>query len=139
MSSSVLKAAFWASAALGVASASLPIQLETRGDLTSHLANIHLTQREVVEGSVHFTYGSCVSESAEQADHTIANHPVERASRLVWVIPQTAKKDGCISAWNESGSLVGRSERQKLHGIRRRALKRDTSRFLYSDSKAGLG
>ncbi|KAH7326455.1 flavin-containing amine oxidoreductase [Stachybotrys elegans] len=119
MVSSFLKAALWASPVLG-ATSSLPIQLETRGDLTSHLANIHLSYNEPVEGAVHFSYGSCHAESDEDAHHSIGLFPVSEASRLVWIIPKGAENGGCISAWNASGDLVGRSDAQKLHRVRRR-------------------
>ncbi|KEY68452.1 hypothetical protein S7711_01226, partial [Stachybotrys chartarum IBT 7711] len=137
MAKSILALAFWAGSALAAAGP-MPIHLETRGDLTSHLANIHLTHREVVEGDIHFTYGSCQSTSEDDIDHTIAYFPVEGASRLVWIIPRGADNDGCISAWRNDGLLVGRSEPQKLHRVKRRAPQKRSSTCIPMTNETGI-
>jgi hypothetical protein len=113
-----------ASLALSVGSSfasSFPIQLETREPLTSHLANIYVKFSQPTQGSLSFTYGPCNAESISEAHHTIATTDNKRVSRLAWVIPTNTDNNGCISAWTNDGVLVGRSEPQKLHRIRRRA------------------
>ncbi|KAF6826931.1 l-amino acid oxidase [Colletotrichum plurivorum] len=115
---------FAAGSALAAASG-LPLKLETRSAVTSRVSNVHLSVREPVEGPVTFTYGSCRGVSLDDAHHTIVESEVKDSERLVWVLPEDAETDGCISAWNSSGSLVGRSEPQTLHhSWKRRAQKR---------------
>ncbi|CAG1974172.1 unnamed protein product [Fusarium graminearum] len=113
-----------ASLALSVGSSfasSLPIQLETREPLTSHIANIHVRFNKPTQGSLSFTYGPCDTKSISEAHHTIAETDSKSVSRLAWVIPANTNDNGCISAWTNDGALAGRSEPQKLHRIRRRA------------------
>ncbi|KAI8239781.1 L-amino-acid oxidase [Colletotrichum sp. SAR 10_96] len=108
-----------------VAASGLPLKLETRHAVTSRVSNIHLTIEEPVDGSVTFTYGPCRGVSLDDAHHTIVKSEVRDSQRLVWVLPEDAHSDGCISAWSVSGSLVGRSEPQTLHhSWKRRAAKR---------------
>ena len=123
---SEIKLAFWAWATLTTATP-LPVRLETRSDLTSHIANIHISKQEPVEGAVSFTYGSCESQSRDDAHHVIAEVDELNGSRLVWVIPRKAKTNGCISAWSESHALLGRSEPQMLHKVKRRAPQKRSS------------
>ncbi|KAI9172171.1 l-amino-acid oxidase [Paramyrothecium foliicola] len=117
------KLALWAGAALSTAS-SLPFHLETRSELTSHLANVHVSRQRSVDGAVSFTYGSCQAQSRDASHHTIGEYDKFLGSRIVWVIPRGTQSDGCISAWDEGGVLVGRSEPQKLHRVKRRALQK---------------
>ncbi|KAL0935707.1 L-amino-acid oxidase [Colletotrichum truncatum] len=115
---------FVAGSALAAASG-LPLKLETRSAVTSRVSNIHLTIEEPLEGAVTFTYGSCRGISLDDAHHTIAKSEVRNSQRLVWVLPENAYSEGCISAWGSSGSLIGRSEPQTLHhSWKRRAQKR---------------
>jgi hypothetical protein len=108
------------------ASVSLPIRLETRVAVTSRLANIHLSFDRPVDGIIAVTYGSCHSTSLADSHHIIAQADIKTASRLVWILPQDAGSDGCISAWGDSGALVGRSEPQVLHHrYKRRDQKRE--------------
>lgn len=106
---------------LVTASSSFPVTLETRAELTSHLSNIHVSFNQFVDGVVSLTYGTCTSESHYDAHHQIGAIEDVNASRVVWIIPSDVYTEGCISAWNPQGVLVGRSEPQKLHNVRRRA------------------
>ncbi|KAF4447228.1 L-amino-acid oxidase [Fusarium austroafricanum] len=95
---------------MGVAMAStMPVQLETRGIPTSHLANVHVTFKRDVKGPVSFTYGHCDSKSPDEAHYTIAKAENRGASRLVWIIPSESQDNGCISAWSSDKALVGRN------------------------------
>lgn len=122
------------SLALGIGStfASSPlVHIETREPLTSHLANIHVRFAQPTTESLTFTYGSCTSKSQSDAHHTIATTDSVRVSRLAWAIPVGTHDKGCISAWKRDGSLVGRSEVQKLHRVKRRApQKRDKGKLI---------
>jgi hypothetical protein len=93
----------------------LPIKLKTRAAVTSRLANIHLSFDEAVEGTITFTYGSCLSESLHNAHHSIGKARQSDGSRLVWILPENSDSGGCIAAWNVDGHLVGRSKPQLLH------------------------
>ncbi|KAF4122893.1 Flavin containing amine oxidoreductase [Geosmithia morbida] len=111
----ILAVSLWATASLATAGRStLPIGLETRTELGSRLANVHVSRRQPVNGTVTYTYGSCNSNSQPEAHHTIAQSDDADASRLVWIIPEEATEDGCIAAWSDSGKLVGRSRPQRL-------------------------
>ena len=98
-----------------------PIRLETRTELNSRAANIHVSFDRLVEGLVDFTFGSCLDKKQTDSHHVIARHaPSGSSHRLVWVIPDDAPAGGCISAWDNTGSLVGRSETQQLASQRSR-------------------
>ncbi|KAI7781487.1 l-amino acid oxidase [Diaporthe eres] len=98
-----------------------PVRLETRTELNSRAANIHVSYDRVVEGLIEFTYGSCLDKKQTDSHHVIARHNPSGAShRLVWVIPEDTFAGGCISAWDDTGSLVGRSETQQLASQRSR-------------------
>ncbi|GKT97154.1 L-amino-acid oxidase [Colletotrichum tofieldiae] len=115
---------FIAGSALAAASG-LPMKLETRSAVTSRVSNIHISLEEPVEETVTFTYGSCRGVSLDDAHHTISKSEVRDSQRLVWVLPEDASSDGCISAWSVSGKLMGRSEPQTLHhNWKRRVQKR---------------
>ncbi|KAG6034763.1 hypothetical protein E4U41_006401 [Claviceps citrina] len=93
----------------------LPIQLQVRSELTTRLANVHLSTSREVQGPVSFTHGSCTAQSKPDHDHhhvvsSAASGAGEGGSRLVWIIPEDAPVNGCISAWDQHGALVGRSE-----------------------------
>ncbi|KAH8678464.1 L-amino-acid oxidase [Xylariales sp. PMI_506] len=108
---------------------SLPVKLETRSKLDSHLANIHLRFDQEVEGTVTYTYGSCSSVELRDAHHTVGRTTSSAAdSRLVWVMPRDVEPDGCVSAWDEDGVLVGRSNAQEL-ALNKRSRKRTTGPY----------
>lgn len=117
-------------AALGLAhlasSASVapyPVRIETRSQLTSRAANIHISYDKLIDGLVSFTYGSCHARSEADAHHTIGRHThtSRTTDRLVWLIPEYAFPAGCISAWSvDDGALLGRSEPQQLASVRGR-------------------
>lgn len=101
------------------------LKLEVREPITSRVGNIHVTVDEAIKGPVRYTYGNCDAASAESADHVISISEAQSSHRLVWVVPEDAPSDGCISSWNASGDLVGRSDAVKLHHQwRRRSQKR---------------
>lgn len=105
-----------------------PIRLETRTDLNSRSANIHVSFDRIVEGLLDFTYGSCLDQRQADSHQVIARHASSGDShRLVWVIPENAVSGGCVSAWDSTGSLVGRSEPQQLASQRSR--KRSVEEF----------
>lgn len=98
-----------------------PVHLETRTELNSRAENIHVSYDRVVEGIIDFTYGSCLDKKQTDSHHVVARHTPSGAShRLVWVIPEDTFAGGCISAWDDTGSLVGRSETQQLASQRSR-------------------
>lgn len=118
MVKSLFAASLWATASMAaIGRPSMPIELETRTDLGSRLANIHVDRRGAVDGAVTYTYGSCSAQSHAEAHHTIAQSDDADASRLVWIIPSDVSGEGCISAWSESGKLVGRSSPQKHESL----------------------
>ncbi|PGH15680.1 hypothetical protein AJ79_02274 [Helicocarpus griseus UAMH5409] len=99
----------------------LPIGLEIREELDSSLANIHVSYARPVARSHLFTYGPCQSNHANDAHHQITKSSDSEADRLVWLIPDDATSDGCLSAWTDDGNvLLGRSEplkfRKELNG-----------------------
>ncbi|KLU85738.1 hypothetical protein MAPG_04758 [Magnaporthiopsis poae ATCC 64411] len=115
--------------------AHLPVEIETRTALDSHLANIHLSVRDgpaaaVARSPLSFTYGSCAAKREADAHHVIARSTAaagegSSSSRLVWRIPADAQARGCISAWDAAtGALVGRSAPQEMHAERSRRRRR---------------
>lgn len=116
--------------------AHLPVEIETRTALDSHLANIHLSVRDGAEAAavarspLSFTYGSCAAKREADAHHVIARSTAaagdgSSGSRLVWRIPADAQARGCISAWDAAtGALVGRSAPQEMHAERSRRRRR---------------
>ncbi|KAI1081438.1 flavin-containing amine oxidoreductase-domain containing protein [Whalleya microplaca] len=103
-----------ASQALTVAGSRLPVHLETRSEHSSRLTNVHVSFKSLVEGIVTYTYGSCDSAQPHDAHHTVGRSTGAKDSRLVWILPEDVRSDGCISAWDQEDSLVGRSEPQRL-------------------------
>lgn len=92
---------------------SLPIRLETRAFLNTHLANVHLMFDEPVDDLIKYTYGSCSSIGERDVHHAVGQG-YSSHDRLVWVMPEDVTSGGCISAWSSSGALLGRSEKQQL-------------------------
>lgn len=108
---------------LGSPVSSLPVKLETRSKLDSHLANIHLRFDEAVEGEVTYTYGSCAAKELRDSHHEVGRSTSSH-SRLVWKIPRDVTTEGCVSAWDSTGSLVGRSDAQSFQPNKRALKKR---------------
>lgn len=109
------------------ASVGLPVQLETRSAVTSRLSNVHLSTARSVDGPITVGYGSCTSSSVQDVHHILGKTQVgaSDSTRLVWVLPEDTESGGCLSAWDPSDSLVGRSEPQLVHNNqKRRAEKR---------------
>ncbi|KAI1773428.1 flavin-containing amine oxidoreductase [Hypoxylon cercidicola] len=111
-----------AALAVPVSASHLPVKLETRSELSSRLANIHVSFEAPVDGVVTYTYGRCHDTERHEAHHTVGQGTGAKDSRLVWILPDGVRFDGCISAWDERGLLVGRSEPQRVgkRGLRRR-------------------
>lgn len=129
-----------ASRTLAVLTRSLPVHIETRTELSSRLANIHVVVEEQFEGPITFTYGSCSDSDAHSAHHEIGQSPNAKSSRLVWIIPedvQSSESRGCISAWDTKGSLVGRSENQHLK-LRKRAVERRGPHGIPMNNETGI-
>lgn len=100
---------------------SYPVRLETRAELNSRAANIHVSIDEAVEGVISVSYGSCHEHRGSDSHHLISRHVhLSSTDRLVWLIPEDAFSGGCISAWAEDGSLLGRSEAQQIASRRSR-------------------
>lgn len=98
-------------------SSSHPVRLETRSQLNSRAANVHVSFDKAVDDLLSFTYGSCSGESAVDAHHIITRHAPSGGSatdRLVWIIPEDTFSGGCLSAWSSQGILLGRSDPQQL-------------------------
>ncbi|KAK0386327.1 hypothetical protein NLU13_6164 [Sarocladium strictum] len=103
---------------LGSSSLALASQLriETRTALNSRAANIHIEADAHVARETVFTYGPCDAKTQEDAHHAVARSTKLEAGkphRLVWIMPKDLQSDDCISAWSESGDLLGRSAPQK--------------------------
>ncbi|KAI0164376.1 flavin-containing amine oxidoreductase [Hypoxylon sp. FL1284] len=111
-----------AASAVAVSASQLPVKLETRSELSSRLANIHVSFEAPVDGVVTYTYGRCHETKRHEAHHTVGQGRGAKDSRLVWILPDGVRFDGCISAWDERGSLVGRSEPQRMgkRGLKKR-------------------
>lgn len=119
-------------AAVAAAPSGLPVKLETRSEIRSRVANVHVEYERDIEGSVAFTYGSCSSKKREDVHHTILEADAGDNHRLVWVVPEDAESDGCIQAWSEDGSLVGRSEPQNLRHHWKRRVKRQAGQSFFN-------
>jgi hypothetical protein len=122
---------FLLTAVTGAAVNDHSIRLETRRDLDSHLANVHLEYTREVKGAHFFTYGPCESNHPSEAHHEVARHDSGiKADRLVWIIPQDATDGGCLSAWSETNVRLGRSEPLSFQ--------RKQKRSLYERSKVSI-
>ncbi|KAK8854982.1 L-amino-acid oxidase [Apiospora arundinis] len=107
--------------------APLPVYLETRSEIDSRVANVHVTFNEPVDGELTYTYGRhCTgTHDLRDAHHTVArSRSNAKASRLVWLLPKDAESGGCLSAWNSEGALVGRSEPQRFQTVKKRDLRK---------------
>ncbi|KAH8203399.1 hypothetical protein TruAng_002383 [Truncatella angustata] len=118
-----LSLALLTSQVLGSPVSSLPVKLETKSRLDSHLANIHLRFDESIDGEVTYTYGTCLAKERRDAHHVVGRSTSSH-HRLVWKIPRDVATDGCISAWDSTGSLVGRSDAQSFRPNKRAMQKR---------------
>ncbi|XDG04391.1 hypothetical protein ABKA04_004006 [Annulohypoxylon sp. FPYF3050] len=128
-------AALASQAATASASSALPVKLETRSELNSRLTNIHISIDVPIDGEVTYTYGRCNNKAISEAHHTVGRGTGATDSRMVWVLPDDAWFDGCISAWDELGSLIGRSEPQRLS---RRKLKRRGANSIEMSNATGI-
>jgi len=120
----------------------LPLKIETRTILQSHLTNIHIQHQSPTEGIVDFTYGSCEAASrGHGVHHFIGKTTSTSHDRLIWVIPEDIVPGRCISAWrNSTGLLVGRSERQNfdLEAMQHRRSHRRARRGVHMDNSTGV-
>ncbi|KAI9150454.1 l-amino acid oxidase [Paramyrothecium foliicola] len=94
------------------------VHIRTDRVLDTRIANVHIDYKTPLSGSVTFTYDTCSSEAQTSASHVISR-VVDPAKphRLIWVIPRDVESHGCLSAWDESGQLLGRSDRQDLQAV----------------------
>ncbi|KAI0844689.1 flavin-containing amine oxidoreductase-domain containing protein [Daldinia vernicosa] len=113
----------------------LPVKLETRSDLSSGLANVHIYFNDLIDGVITYSYGQCDNIQHSEAHHTIGQTTHPKESRLVWILPNNARFDGCISAWDRQGQLVGRSEPQRLS---RRKLRRRGASSIEMTNATGI-
>ncbi|RYP81503.1 hypothetical protein DL770_005885 [Monosporascus sp. CRB-9-2] len=126
--------------ALAVLAKSLPVRIETRTELSSRLANIHVSVDDDVLGPLTFTYGSCSNLDVRNAHHEVGRYKTASTSRLVWIMPedvQPTQSEGCISAWDIEGNLVGRSERQRLK-LRKRGVEQRGIHSIPMNNKMGI-
>lgn len=131
-----------AQSAYSASVSSHPVRIETRTELSSRAANIHVSYNRLVEGLIDFTYGSCIDKKQTDSHHVIARHaPTGADHRLVWVIPDDTFGGGCISAWDDTGSLIGRSETQQpaSQRSRKRGLEEFHKRSLMNKRDGGSG
>ncbi|KAH9904897.1 flavin-containing amine oxidoreductase [Xylariomycetidae sp. FL2044] len=119
-----------------VSASSFPLQLQTKSDLHSRLANVHVAVDGQVEWPVTYTYGSCSHSELRDVHHVIGESPRSTDSRLVWIIPEDVKS-GCISAWDSEGTLVGRSIEQSPK-LRKRGLKKRGPFSVPMDNSTGI-
>ncbi|ROT39642.1 L-amino-acid oxidase [Sodiomyces alkalinus F11] len=102
----------------------LPVKLETRSQTRSRVANVHVTLERQVDGPLSFAYGPCAANELRDVHHTVVESEVEDGQRLVWLVPEDADSNGCLTAWSRDGTLVGRSEPQLLEHRWKRRLRR---------------
>lgn len=100
------------------------VRIEARSPITSRATNLHVDYDVPVESSVAFTYGSCDSQSEQDANHAVVTRGQSSSNksshRLVWVLPKDlSESGGCVSAWGEDGQLLGRSEPMDVLGAMR--------------------
>lgn len=94
-----------------------PLEVEAAG-----IANIHITYNLPISGPLSLHYGSCVSSAdltPDQRHHLIGRtavgdhpfarrhveHPSQRPTRFVWVVPADAPSNGCLNAYSGSDLL----------------------------------
>ncbi|KAI1142565.1 flavin-containing amine oxidoreductase [Hypoxylon sp. FL0543] len=130
-----LTLAVLASQTAHISASYLPIKLETRSELSSRLANIHVSFESPVDGVVTYSYGHCHNTQLHQAHHIVGRGTGSKDSRLVWILPDNVRFDGCISAWDQRGTLVGRSEPQQLS---KRKLKRRSANSIGMSNATGI-
>lgn len=108
------------------------LRIETRTALNSRAANIHIEADAHVARETVFTYGPCDAKTQEDAHHVVARSKKlqdGKQHRLVWIMPKDLHSDDCISAWSESGDLLGRSAPQKVEHKEMRRRKRDEDNY----------
>lgn len=111
------------------------MKLELRSPVTSRVSNIHISLTESIEEPITFTYGLCQDSSVDASHHTIIKSEVRDSQRLVWLLPEDAFSDGCVSAWSGSGELKGRSEPQTIHHNWKRRVQK---RSIHMDNDTGI-
>ncbi|KAK8137460.1 L-amino-acid oxidase [Apiospora sp. TS-2023a] len=118
----------------------LPVHLETRSEIDSRVANVHVLFNEPVAGELTYTYGRHCTPGTHQirdAHHTVARSS-NAESRLVWLMPKDAESGGCLSAWDSTGKLVGRSDPQRFQTVKKRDLLRKRSAGITMTQEAGI-
>lgn len=99
------------------------IQLETRTELDTGIANIHIEVLTPLTDTISVSYGSCDPLSPAETHHDIAKGvQALRSSRLVWVVPEGTPSHGCLTAWDSKTQvLVGKSRVLNLKPKRKRS------------------
>ncbi|RYP92463.1 hypothetical protein DL770_001409 [Monosporascus sp. CRB-9-2] len=132
---SKLVLALLANQAVSALGSTLPVRLETRSEINSRLANIHVSFDSRFRDDVTYTYGLCDGLRRHEAHHVVGQSTDTKDLRLVWILPENAMSHGCISAWDSQGSLVGRSEPQP---IRTRSLKKRGPYSIQMTNETGI-
>ncbi|KAI3318755.1 L-amino acid oxidase [Xylariaceae sp. AK1471] len=123
--------------ALASSSPSFPVRLETRSKFNSRLANVHVSINGQVDPPIRYTYGHCLDTGNHHAQNIIGESSSASNSRLVWILPESITKGGCISAWDSKGVLVGRGE--KIHPApKRRQLNKRGPYSIAMDNSTGI-
>jgi len=90
---------------------------------TDSLHNIHISYA-TPSAFIHtltFVYGDCNIGSTESAHHEIGHadiqaYAVDAPTRFVWTVPQDIPSDGCISIFDHTHEILGRSEPIHVRG-----------------------
>ncbi|KAI1171092.1 L-amino acid oxidase [Nemania sp. FL0916] len=125
------------SQALALSLPSLPVRVETRANLDSRLANVHVHIDGRVDTPVRYTYGGCSDDTSSHLHSAVGESSNSLTSRLVWVIPEDIAETGCISAWDSRGTLVGRSAELRP-AAKKRQLKKRGPNSIPMDASTGI-
>ncbi|KAB8338859.1 hypothetical protein FH972_021803 [Carpinus fangiana] len=120
-----LPVVFLAIAEAAASRATHPVAIGLRREIDSRLANVHVSATGLNAQQLLVTYGSCDTEAEHDAHHAVGKAEPGSDSRLVWILPESITSGGCLSAWDESRSLVGRSEPLIVDKKHRQWVKRD--------------
>ena len=114
------------------------IRLETKRELDSHIANVHLTYTHDVNEPHAFAYGPCESNRLSETYHEIARRAAgDDVDRLVWIIPKETEDNGCLSAWSEDDVLLGKSSPLTLRRKQKRSLE-ERSQSIPMSKESGI-
>jgi hypothetical protein len=90
------------------------IQISVKDATDSQAVNVYLDYPRTTLRDHVFVYSNCNALNLTDAHHTIAHIPGGEFggdhTRLVWVVPEDATNNGCISAWEQNTVLIGQSQ-----------------------------